>query len=270
MKSVTKPAVIIYNFGRRSFIEGRDLTMFRNVNIEKALKREREKLRDREAMSLIFNAFEVLNDEVYHEREIRWRVSNSERYPTKMYFGLDQERIFNIKEIQNICVKYRLRFLGSEKFKPDLPYEVIQKLKHLESETGQKFDSFKIVAPAEAFQLEDCEKDPLFLINLGLDKYYFLHRWGNDLSWYRKIVCYPLRSLKSLFVTVFSFALILSLFVPTSFIESSVRGDALFARAAFFLWVFLSTSAVVTYVGLTLFKTSSSKAWNSPFFQKHF
>lgn len=204
------------------------------------------------------------------ERDIRKRITQSERYPTRMYFGLDHERIYKLKEIESICIKYRMRFLSSEMYQPELPYEVIQKLKHLESETGQKFDSFKIVAPAEAFQLQDCEKDPLFLINLGLDKFYLVHQWGKDMSWYRKALCFPMRSFTTLFLSIFSFALMVTVFIPTSFIEASVSGDAWFARAAFFLWVFLSASAVVIYISLAFFKTSSAKAWNSPFFKHHF
>lgn len=244
--------------------------MFRNVNIGDALSREREKIREKEAMSLIFSAFEVLNDEVYAERDIRTRIAESHRYPTRMYFGLDQERIYSIKEIRKLCIKYRLRFLPAEKFKPQLPYEVIQKLKKLEAETGQKFDSFKIVAPAEAFQLEDCDKDPLFLINLGLDKYYLVHQWGNDMKWYRKLLAFPMRSFQTLFISVVAIALGLTFCIPTEFIETSVLGNAWFARAAFFMWIFLSMAAVVTYISLAFFKTSSVKAWDSPFFKQHF
>jgi hypothetical protein len=44
-----------------------------------------------------------------------------------------------------------------------------------------------IVAPKESFQLEEKPKDPLAFIELSTGDYYLLHKWGNDLSFTRRI-----------------------------------------------------------------------------------
>ena len=244
--------------------------MFRKTNLKKALEVERNLLQEKEE-ALVLNAFEILNEEVYIERDIRHRVDSSERYPSQMYFGLDHERIFSEREIKSLCIKYRLRFLDSSKFQNELPYEVVKNLKELEKKNGQRYDSFKIVATAEAFVLEDCDKDPIFFINLGLNKFYLVHQWGNDMSWYRKLLCLPIRSFKTLAISILALSLLISAFVPTDFISSTVMGkSAVFARLAFFLWSLITISATVTYFGLTFFKSPSSHEWNSPFFKQHY
>ena len=45
------------------------------------------------------------------------------------------ENVFNIKEIENIAVKHRLRFLPTKYFKNQIPKEAILKLKKLKNST---------------------------------------------------------------------------------------------------------------------------------------
>ncbi len=247
--------------------------MFKDVNLENALIREREIAREQGAMKFVYNVFDVLNDEVYAEREIRTRVEQSKSsslVPDMTISKLDEERIFSIDEIRKICIKYRLRFLDSSLFKSELPYEAIVQIKELERAHGCALQNFKIMAPSELFKLSDCDKDPLLFVQLDTGIFYLIHKWGKDISWYRKTLMFPFRNLVSLTLSIFLVSVLLSLLIPTSFVSGTVIGDQGLARLTFFLWSFVSIVASVSYVGLAFFKNVSSGQWNSPFFKQNY
>ena len=45
----------------------------------------------------------------------------------------------------------------------------------------------KMMAPSKLFELENYD-DPLMFVNLGNNYYYLIHKWGNDMSFFRKIL----------------------------------------------------------------------------------
>lgn len=246
--------------------------MFNDVNLRDALIRQRELAREKGALKFVYDVFDVLNEEVYSEYNIRARVGNSNcsnTLPQMKIKSLDEERLFSIDEIRKICIKYRLRFLDSALFKGELPHEAVAKIKELEKVHGCVLQNFKIVAPSEMFRLEDCDKDPLLFVQLDNGIYYLVHHWGADLSWHRKLLVFPFRSFLTLTLSIFSVSVLLSLLIPTSFIEGTVMGDEGFARMTFFLWAFVSIVASVSYIGLAFFKNVSSRQWNSPFFKQN-
>lgn len=128
--------------------------------------------------------------------------------------NLDPKRIFTRGQIKNLCIKYRLRFLPSSYYKgtidPSLPQHIRQfeasykKPSHTRKwfSFGVSYDSdgrfwdidYMICAPTQSFSLQKRPKDPLLFASLGNDRYYLVHKWGNDLSWYRAISCFPMRS----------------------------------------------------------------------------
>jgi hypothetical protein len=245
--------------------------MFKDVNLENALIREREIAREEGAMKFVYNVFDVLNDEVYTERDIRTRVEQSKSFslvPAMKIALLEEERIFSIDEIRKICIKYRLRFLDSSLFKNELPYEAIMQIKELERTHGCSLQNFKIMAPSELFQLSDCDKDPLLFVQLDNGIYYLIHQWGKDISWYRKALVFPFRNLISLTLSILVVSIILSVLIPTSFVSGTVIGEQGLARLTFFLWSFVSIVAIVSYIGLAFFKNVSSGQWSSPFFKQ--
>lgn len=45
-----------------------------------------------------------------------------------------------------------------------------------------------IVAPKESFRLQERPKDPLFFYQINDEYFYLIHKWGNDLSVFRRII----------------------------------------------------------------------------------
>ncbi len=220
---------------------------------------------------IIEEAFHVINEEFCHEREIEQRLSGLPRPQAPFsWANLEPSSIFSSEDIRKTCIQYRLRFLDSKKFKGEIPYEAILKLKALEKEHGVALSEFKIMAPDSRFQLEDCDKDPLLFVKLSDRYYYLVHQWGGDLAWYRKIIMWPLQSFTTLALTVAAISLVLSLLVPTELLLGGVAAQSGFARLALFFWFLVSITSMVTYIGFAFFKNVTSKQWNSPFFKQEF
>jgi hypothetical protein len=220
---------------------------------------------------IIIEAFSVLHEEVYREERIKkaLRSKNKEFTPLN-WQGVDLDRVYSHNEIKKLCIHFRLRFLDSRQFKNEIPFEAITLLKQLENQLGTELNRHFIVAPSEAFTLEDCDKDPLLFIQVS-DKYFYLvHAWGNDLEWFRKWVMFPLRSFTTLGLSMGVVSLILALALPIEFFVNDLNQSTGFARFAFFAWNFVSMSAIVTYIGFAFFKNVSFNQWNSPFFKQEF
>lgn len=120
-----------------------------------------------------------------------------------------QERIFHVSQIEAICNKYHLRFLTSDHYKgtidKDLPTKVTnfeaayqlrcndydldphtEWLNKINGVSGEfKAGRTYIMAPKESFNLQERPKDPLLFYAINDEYFYLIHKWGNDLNWFR-------------------------------------------------------------------------------------
>lgn len=176
---------------------------------------------------------------------------------------LDPARIYSARHIKKLCTQYRLRFLDGQYFKGDIPQEALGKLKRLQRDQGAELGHFKIVAPAPMFNLEYKDKDPLMLLPLGKDRYYLVHKWGNDLSRWRKYMVFPFRNFKTLLASVALLAaLVVSLF-PSSMLMGPYDTSSLAIRVIFFFYLFIAFSGLTALYGFSRMKNFNSELWNS-------
>jgi len=179
-----------------------------NIGIKKELDRKREKSISNsdtfqgEAQKLIETHDTKEKDALrragldYQVKKIEGNVGvEIERQQIEEEYGNDT---FTEQEIKEICVKYDLRFLRTDYFQGSLDSKVSKKLKvFLEEhpEIGDRSDSFFIIAPSKAFNLQDNEKKPLFQLHPILvyqipkqdDKYVYIHKWGFDFTFMRRL-----------------------------------------------------------------------------------
>ena len=137
----------------------------------------------------------------------------------------DRERIFDWQQIQSLCVKYRLRFLSTKLYKGTIDSKVTLKVSQFElaHQIKTEKDNYMIVAPKESFRLQSKPKDPLLFYDLGDGFYYLIHKWGNDLSFSRRINSIILNTIENLFLPgLIAFVL----FCGYSFIHSMININA--------------------------------------------
>jgi hypothetical protein len=175
---------------------------------------------------------------------------------------LETEHIYHIDHIKSICIDYRLRFLDSKYFKGELPYEAVSKIKSLEKAHETELKGFKIIAPSKMFKLENAD-DPLLFAPIGNGYYYLIHKWGNDLNPFRKLLMWPYKNFTNLIITT----IIVSLFATALFPEGIFSNEPNASQAGMiFFFMFKSIAAVVIYYGFAAGKNFNTAIWDSKYY----
>lgn len=244
--------------------------IFNRINIKNELLKEKEQAA---SDALLNSARKLLNEETEKEAAIKNTLhhytADEPVLPILIDIkGEDQKHLFSTEEIKAVCVKYRLRFLDSQLFKNEIPYEALVKVKEFEKKNNCKLSAFKILAPKEAFALSDRNKDPLLFAEVFPNKYYLIHQWGNDLAWYKGILAYPLRNFFTFFHSILVLALLLALIIPPGFLvrNEALYKDILYYRVYFFAWSSIAMFFTCIYLGFSFYKNFSETDWNN----KHF
>jgi len=237
------------------------------VDLEKALERERRKdeLNSPDETLAAFRQMIEVDDQL--DQEILNRIFGEHKH-LQDQINIDQlepNRIYSAAQIKKLCTRYRLRFLDSKHFKGELPYEAISKIKALQKSQDIELSGFKMIAPAPMFNLKNKDKDPLLMLPLGGDRYYLIHKWGNDLHPLRALLVWPFRNFKSLLITVALFAaLVVSLF-PDSMVMGPLDQHSWNIRIIFFFYLFLAFSGLTALYGFSRMKNFNSELWNSKY-----
>ena len=121
----------------------------------------------------------------------------------------NKERVFHISQIEAICNKYYLRFLPANKYNSTIDADLPNRISTFEvcyGVTCNQNNTF-IAAPAESFNLQERDKDPLFFYQINNEYFYLIHKWGNDLSVFRRMKSIFSNSWVSFFLICFIFPL---------------------------------------------------------------
>ena len=178
---------------------------------------------------------------------------------------LDKYKIFSTDDIKAVCITFRLRFLDTKYLHmEELPYDAIVAIKELEKLAGAEIKHTKIAAPSKFFKLEDSNKDPMLFAQIDDNNYYLIHKWGNDLAWYKKILAYPLRSVTTLFITMIGVGIPMALFVPYIFWHT--QEDITYYQRFFLAAAVVYAFFMLVFGGFTFYKRFSKVSWNSPYF----
>jgi len=237
--------------------------MFDKVNLEKALIKERAEKREIKGNRILDQFKGLFKADWENDQRILQTInkgSASSLLPNPV--NLDPQRIFDIDAIRNLCIKYRLRFLSTKQFSGQIPQEAIAEIKKTERLVDQNIDAFMIAAPASAFKLEDANKDPLLFVPLNDGKFYLVHQWGSDMTWYRKMMNWPLTSPITLLSSIIIVSVILTLSIPSNLLSST--GEFFnFMRIVALGWNLVFLLGVTSYCWFVSHGKFSIHAWNS-------
>lgn len=156
----------------------------------------------------------ILAEAFPNSHNIAVQEMSAEREHIKSLENIHHGSIYTIAEIKDICMKYRLRFLPSVKYKGTVPAELIFELRrklvadngfgHLENGNVHDFKyNLFVMAPGYMFNVGNYTKtkreklaeikrlkkeDPACFVKINEDKYMFLKEWGNSFSPFRRIL----------------------------------------------------------------------------------
>ena len=176
---------------------------------------------------------------------------------------IDSNRLFHVDQIRKICIDYRLRFLDFNFFKGGVPDEAYTKLKEFELNHPDLDINIKMMAPTKLFQLENYD-DPLMFVSLGNNYYYLIHKWGNDMSYFRKMFMWPFKNIYNILVYIAIVSLFFTTFVPDGIFFYKNNPEIQFFVV--FLFMFKSLAAIFIYFGFAMGKNFNENIWNSKFY----
>lgn len=236
--------------------------MFSETNIEKQLLKYRNKRVGEEVVMdevlRIFSENEKQRDEI-----ISTLSEESENFKNDFNFDiLKSENIFHINDIEKLCVTYRLRFLDSHYFKGNFPEEAISEIRNLEKNHNTSLKNFKIVAPAKLLKLDNAD-DPLLFAPMGNDYFYLIHKWGNDLHPFRRLLMRPYKNFENLLFTVAVLSLLITSIMPMQwFTPNGSIQEYLFL----FLFIFKGVGGMVIFYGFSKGKNFNDAIWKSNYY----
>ena len=176
---------------------------------------------------------------------------------------IDSNCLFHVDQIRKICIDYRLRFLDFNFFKGGVPDEAYTKLKEFELNHPDLDLNIKMMAPTKLFQLENYD-DPLMFVSLGNNYYYLIHKWGNDMSYFRKMFMWPFKNIYNILVYIAIISLFFTTFVPDGIFFYKNNPEIQFFVV--FLFMFKSLAAIFIYFGFAMGKNFNENIWNSKFY----
>lgn len=235
---------------------------FPRTNIESQLLKNRNRIISEEQLleevQKIFDRSEE-NDQRIKDTLAEGNASNNNDFKLE---NLESSRIYHLDHIHKICVDYRLRFLDTKFFKGDIPYEALQKIKEIESKNDTKLSGFKIVAPSKLFKLENAD-DPLLFAPIGNDYYYLIHKWGNDLHPFRKLLMWPFKTLENFAIFLLAVSFLTACLLPENLFTPH-QTTTQFLLIFFFIFKWFAGLSI--FYGFKKGKNFSTEIWNSKFY----
>lgn len=233
-----------------------------------AAKTERERLEKvlLGQVELVQQVHAWLEEEQKRDDILRATLRSSRKQVAVELPAHDPDRVFTLDAIRALCVKYRLRFLEGGLFKGTIPGSAVLAMRELEQRVGAAVTSYMVMAPSVQFRLCDSEVDPMLFVPLGADRYYLVAKWGSDLSPWRVMSYWPVRSPIHLAATILLAALLCTALVPASWLGGAEGDFFTGQRVLFLFWSVMAFSGFTTFGWFAFFGQFSQQAWNSRYF----
>lgn len=237
--------------------------MARSTDISKALLAEKKRVTREE--QLLAEAQKVLIRGKLSNRNI---LDNLKFYNTSFEFLDDEEveagRLFTQAQLKAVCRKLHLRFLPSQAFEGEVPYEAVLKIEELNKRYKKELKHFRILSTKEFFSGATSDQSMLFAQTL-YGNYYHIHTWGKPLAGARKLHYFVLRNFESLIAVLVAFTFILCMLIPNRYLTTDTRATyfSMYRMAAFFHLLILNSA--LTIFSLFAFHLSfAENNWDSP------
>lgn len=238
--------------------------MFKPLNITAQLEKVRAKNRKHEDV-LLNEVKNILSADLLKENKILNHLKfYNEAFELVDETDVDASLIYTKTEIKKTCVNYRLRFLDSQYYKNEIPYEAVLKIKDFNSRYRKDLKRFKILAPAIAFTNKENKLPCLLFAETLNGNYYLIHGWGENLKWNRAILNFPLRTIETLFLTIALFTLLVDISLPVELITLDRAAPYWCGyRVATYFHLLIFFSGFTTYGMFAFHKHFSSSDWNN-------
>ncbi len=236
--------------------------MFSQTNIKIQLEKYRaSRIAEDEILAEIYHIFSQNKEE--RDKIFQTLNAPSDNSGNEFNFELlESKNIYHLSDIKKLCIDFRLRFLDSHYFKGIIPEEAISNIRELEKRHDTVLGDFKIVAPAKLLKLENAD-DPLLFAPIGNNYFYLIHKWGNDLHPFRKLMMWPYKNIENLLFTIVVLSLAFTLLSPMSWFS---KNPSISQYIFLFLVIFNCVGGMVIFFGFSLGKNFNEAIWKSKYY----
>ena len=233
---------------------------FNSLNLLEKLEGIKQKSNDAIIMTEVYD---ILNQVDKKRNQIKQNISKPSNLISNQFnFDyLETKHIFHISQIKTLCIDYRLRFLDASKFKGHIPEEALSIIRNLEHTHQTTLQGFKIIAPSKLLRLETYD-DPILLAPIGNGYFYFIHKWGNDMSIFRKWFMKPFKNMVNFLLFLIFASLVFTVMSPS--MAGSANKQAMM-QFIIFLFTFKSFVGIALYYGIAYGKNFSEEVWRSEY-----
>ena len=220
---------------------------------------------EKDAERVLSEVNRILNQELFTEKNI---LNNLRNY-NKLSEVIDEEEveasnIFSTSEIKEIAIKFRLRFIDSQHYKFDYPYESVLRIEYLNDFHKKNLKGFKVLGTTTFFKKKDNADNALLFAPTNHGNFYLVHNWGKPLNWQRKYLNWPIKNIENLFLTIILSTLFIAISLPTSLITYDTKIPYWSTyRIGVFFHLFIFNLGVTAYITFAFSKNLSASIWNS-------
>ncbi len=214
---------------------------------------------------VISEVYKILNNDLFQDKKV---LENLTLYNRSFELVNEEDsdvfHVFSLDNIKQIAIEYRLKFLDSQHYKREIPYEAILKIKNLNNSQGKDIKNFKILAPVENFRKDGNDVSLLLFAPTNHGNYCLIHKWGEELKWNRKLMSWPMKKFETLLFSVALISLILAVSLPTRLIWLPQHADywGMYRVGAFF-HILIFNMGITAYISFAFGKNFSSNTWNT-------
>lgn len=239
------------------------MTIREHSRVQAQLQRERNK-QSAGGGRLLNEAKHILDKELLNEAHILEHLGRYEALSELLNDEqVDATRVFSREEIREIAVAWRLKFLNSKLYRPEIPYEAVLMIKDLNRQFDKVLEVFFVLSDPEAFRNKNGEHEALLFAGTAAGNYYLIHRWGKALPSHRRWLYWPMRRFENLFITVLFVTLCVALSLPTWLITLDHKADYWSGyRAAAFFHLLIFNMGVTAYITFAFAKNFSGTVWD--------
>jgi hypothetical protein len=214
---------------------------------------------------LLNEVHKILSESVFNEKNI---LNNLKSYHKSFEQldedGLNKKYIFKLEDIKMYAIKNRLKFLDSQNYRFDVPYEAILKIKHFNQTQGKNLDGFKILGNSDGFNKKLSNANFVLFAPTKYGNYYLIHSWGTKFKWYKRLSAFPLRNFETLAICLMLFVLAVTMSLPTYLITLDRTATYWCGyRVATYFHLLIFFSGVTAYILVGFNKRFNGQVWQS-------
>lgn len=142
--------------------------------------------------------------------------------------------VYSVDEIKAIACRYALKFRRSDTYEGIVDPAMLQHIKQFFKDSGIEINGttygkkFFILAPPKTFKLEERPrpepKDPILFYKLDDRNYRLIFKWGEDLTFFRKVIGWKYRNVLNYWLTWLAVCMIPALLLAGIALKVNIDG----------------------------------------------